>query len=130
MSLSDAIDLATEIEGHPDNVEPAALGGLTVAVWRVDASAASGDRAAGSLGPSEEGLGDGPPSGEPRRRVVYCRLDPPKDLTLAAFVPDFRLSTEQQEPRPCCIQPGRRGLQHRQGCPSLPPVWLPETWGP
>ncbi|MGI6662147.1 MAG: homoserine kinase [Bacillota bacterium] len=95
MSLSDAIDLATEIEGHPDNVVPAALGGLTVAVWRVDASAASGDRAAGSLGPSEEGLGDGPPSGEPRRRVVYCRLDPPKDLTLAAFVPDFRLSTEQ-----------------------------------
>jgi homoserine kinase len=80
MSLAQAIDLAVEVEGHPDNVVPATLGGMTVAVWTEESSTA---------------LGEGPPTDEHRRRVVHCRMDPPKDLTLAAFVPDFRLTTEQ-----------------------------------
>lgn len=79
MSLSEAIDLATEIEGHPDNVVPAAIGGLTAAVWE----GGPGDEDGGSLGPV------------PSSRVVYCRLAPPEELTMAALVPDFRLSTEE-----------------------------------
>jgi homoserine kinase len=32
LRLSEAIELATEIEGHPDNVAPAILGGMTVSI--------------------------------------------------------------------------------------------------
>lgn len=95
MSLAQAIDLAVEIEGHPDNVVPAVLGGMTVAVWTGESSTVSTDGTAGAPGASKAGSGYGSPAGETRRRVVCCRIDPPRDLTLAAFVPDFRLATEQ-----------------------------------
>jgi homoserine kinase len=75
MSLAEAIDLSVEIEGHPDNVVPATVGGMTVAVM--------------VEGPCKDRRPAGP------RRVQYCRIDPPEDLTMAAIVPDFRLSTEE-----------------------------------
>jgi homoserine kinase len=33
MSTEDILDLATDMEGHPDNVAPALLGGLVVSTW-------------------------------------------------------------------------------------------------
>lgn len=36
LKLSEVIDLATEIEGHPDNVAPAMLGGMTVSIQEPD----------------------------------------------------------------------------------------------
>lgn len=79
VGLGEAIDLATEIEGHPDNVVPAILGGITVAVCA--------DEPGGDLGDVTQR--------RESRRVICRRLEPPKDIALAAFVPDFRLSTEE-----------------------------------
>ncbi|HEV7934696.1 MAG TPA: homoserine kinase [Actinomadura sp.] len=63
-----ALALATEIEGHPDNVAPCLAGGLTIA-WT----------------PGDDGR---PPRGP---RLV--RLD--LDTEVVAFVPDRRLATER-----------------------------------
>ncbi len=60
--------LATEMEGHPDNVAPALFGGLTVAV-------------------SGEGFGPGAP--------VCIRFDPPPGLELAVVIPDRPMSTAE-----------------------------------
>jgi homoserine kinase len=66
-SLSDAevFALATEIEGHPDNVAPCLAGGLTIA-WTHQSG----------------------PAG-------MVKLTPHKDVRPVAVIPDFRLSTEQ-----------------------------------
>ena len=57
------MELATEIEGHPDNVAPAILGGLVVS-----------DR---------------------RDRTYYSRMDIDENLHFIAFIPDYKLSTEE-----------------------------------
>lgn len=58
------LDLATEIEGHPDNVAPALLGGLI----------ASTTKSSG--------------------RVVYKRIEPFKNLSTVVFVPEYEVSTK------------------------------------
>ncbi|MGI6632575.1 MAG: homoserine kinase [Bacillota bacterium] len=67
LSFSEALDLAVDIEGHPDNVVPCAVGGMTVAV-RAES--------------------------EGRVRTFYSRIGVPDGLTFAALVPGFRLTTE------------------------------------
>ena len=57
------ISMATEIEGHPDNVTPAILGGLCFSSMEDDGS------------------------------IVYRKLNWPKDWDLTVCVPDFELST-------------------------------------
>lgn len=59
-----ALSLATQFEGHPDNVAPALLGGLTASI----------------------ALEDG---------MTSVRLDPPKDVSIVAWIPDRRLSTSE-----------------------------------
>lgn len=67
LSQDDMLALATEIEGHPDNVAPALLGGLT-------ASAVSGGKVA---------------SVSWKDRALF------KDLKFVVAVPDFQLSTKK-----------------------------------
>lgn len=57
------ISIATEVEGHPDNVTPAIVGGLVFSSMENDGS------------------------------IVYRKLDWPKDWKLTVCVPDFELST-------------------------------------
>jgi len=57
------LSIATEIEGHPDNVAPAILGGVVFSSLQQDGS------------------------------VVYRKLPWPKDWKFTACVPDFELST-------------------------------------
>ncbi len=64
LSSDELLNMAAKIEGHPDNVAPALLGGITVNV-------------------AEGG------------KIRYVRADVPDDLRLAAFVPDFILSTRK-----------------------------------
>jgi len=59
------VELATKLEGHPDNVAPAALGGFTLA-WT-----------------GEQGLGKA------------IRLDPHPDLEVVVAIPADRLATER-----------------------------------
>jgi len=59
--------MATEIEGHPDNVGPSLFGGIIV-----------------SLAPEEKGA-----------PVPFVRLEPPKDLQALVVIPEFALSTEK-----------------------------------
>lgn len=63
LSLSDLVNLASEIEGHPDNTSPAMLGGLVTSVLE-------GDKV---YWVKQEILGD--------------------DIKLVAVIPDFKLST-------------------------------------
>ncbi|NLJ33745.1 MAG: homoserine kinase [Firmicutes bacterium] len=59
------LDLAVEVEGHPDNVTPALLGGLVI-------SAPKGDKAG-----------------------YHClRLEPPQELQAVVCIPEFRVVTE------------------------------------
>jgi homoserine kinase len=67
MSDDDALGLATELEGHPDNVAACLLGGLTIA-W-ADSTAPGG--------------------------VTALRLEPHADLAPVAIVPTTRLSTSR-----------------------------------
>ena len=81
LSREDICDLATELEGHPDNVAPAVYGGLTMS-WDMETA---------------EGVGSVPiPGGEPMHNgfhtINYRVAD---DLTAAVFVPDYELSTEK-----------------------------------
>ncbi len=57
------LSIATEIEGHPDNVVPAILGGLVIASQEDDGS------------------------------IAYSKLDWPDDWKITVCVPDFTLST-------------------------------------
>jgi homoserine kinase len=66
LSDADVLALASEIEGHPDNVAPALLGGLTVA-WQ----------------------------DEPRGGACAVRLECDARLRPVVFVPPFEASTEQ-----------------------------------
>lgn len=78
------LDLATRIEGHPDNVAPCLRGGLTIA-WM-----------AGGPGEREEhgeagGRGRAAAPGALRARVL--RLDPDPDITPVVFIPGSPLAT-------------------------------------
>ena len=57
------LSLATEVEGHPDNVAPAILGGFVLASQEDDGS------------------------------IVYRKLDWPEDWDITVCIPDFELST-------------------------------------
>lgn len=63
----DLLRLAVDIEGHPDNVTPALMGGLTVACQPED--------------------GEGPP--------LFVRFDPPPHLAVAVIVPASTLPTKE-----------------------------------
>jgi homoserine kinase len=58
------LSIASEVEGHPDNVAPAILGGLVLAMQQ------------------EDGL------------LSYSRIDWPEDWDITVCIPDFKLSTE------------------------------------
>lgn len=58
------LSIATEIEGHPDNVAPAILGGLIIAAQEDDGS------------------------------VTYRKLEWPEEWAITVCVPDFELATE------------------------------------
>lgn len=55
--------MATEVEGHPDNVAPAILGGVVLASQEEDST------------------------------LTYCKLDFPKEWDVTVCIPDFELST-------------------------------------
>ena len=57
------ISIATEVEGHPDNITPALLGGFILSSLEEDGS------------------------------VVYRKLEWPKEWKLTVFIPDFELDT-------------------------------------
>lgn len=56
--------IATEVEGHPDNVAPAILGGVVLATQEEDAT------------------------------LSYCKLNWPEEWDITVCIPDFQLSTE------------------------------------
>ena len=56
--------IATEVEGHPDNVAPAILGGFVLAAQEDDGT------------------------------ITYCKLKWPEEWDLTVCIPDFELSTE------------------------------------
>ena len=58
------LSIATEVEGHPDNVTPAIVGGLVLT--------------------SQEDDG----------RIVYRKLDWPQEWSITVCIPDYELSTE------------------------------------
>ncbi|MDQ3554212.1 MAG: homoserine kinase [Chloroflexota bacterium] len=70
------LELATELEGHPDNVAAALHGGFTVA------ARAREDSTEGRLRRSAE-------------RFLTARFEPPTGLLAVLFVPDRMLSTER-----------------------------------
>ncbi|MBE7705811.1 MAG: homoserine kinase [Cyanobacteria bacterium SIG30] len=61
--LSVLLSIATELEGHPDNITPALVGGITMATQEDDGS------------------------------VVYRKLPWPKEWKLMVCIPDYELST-------------------------------------
>lgn len=67
LTSQEIFDMATQIEGHPDNVAPAIFGGITVSTV----------------------------SGENHEKKAHClRFIPNKPLKLIVAVPDFKLSTK------------------------------------
>jgi homoserine kinase len=80
----DALPLANELEGHPDNVAPCLYGGLTIA-WLADSEGASPPR--GARGPGESTT----PRGLTARAV---RLEPDRAITPVAIVAPAPISTE------------------------------------
>jgi homoserine kinase len=74
-------ELAAALEGHPDNVAPAAFGGLTVS-WDSEA-----DERGGSIG-----VEGGSPLTQGFHAMNYA-VDP--EIAAAVFIPDFELSTER-----------------------------------
>ncbi len=65
LSQMELLDLAVELEGHPDNVAPALLGGLVISAPKDDKSG-----------------------------YHYLKLDPPKGLRAVLCVPNFTVNTE------------------------------------
>jgi len=63
LSESEILILATQIEGHPDNVTPAFSGGITVTMGQAGAG------------------------------FRYQKIDPPRDLIAIVLVPDYTLDT-------------------------------------
>ena len=97
------LDLATRIEGHPDNVAPALRGGLTVAwtqgpedEWRSDRDLqADGDaRPDDTPDGRDESGGEGGGSHPRDMRAFALRLTPDPDVSAVVFVPPNRLATE------------------------------------
>ncbi|MGH3415965.1 MAG: homoserine kinase [Actinocrinis sp.] len=90
------LDLATRIEGHPDNVAPALRGGLTVA-WTED----DGGREPGGHGHGQDadsaGTGPEPPRRADRQhehmRAFAQRLTPDPSVSAVVFIPPNRLAT-------------------------------------
>ncbi len=80
--LADArmLEIATELEGHPDNVAPAIFGGLTIA-WT------SSDQEAGS--------GTGMGAAREKGRVEVARFVPNSQIQPVVAVPSQPLATEQ-----------------------------------
>lgn len=58
------LSIATEVEGHPDNVTPAIVGGLTLTSSEDDGS------------------------------IVYRKIDWPEDWTLTVCIPEYELATD------------------------------------
>ena len=58
------LSIATEVEGHPDNVTPAIVGGLVLSSLEDDG------------------------------RIIYTKLDWPEEWAITVCVPDFELSTD------------------------------------
>lgn len=89
------VRLATEIEGHPDNVAATLLGGLTLAV-SAPAAAPSYFTASPEVvdNPAVEGMRnlDGGPAW---RNPVIVSLPVPNDLTTVVFIPNFEMSTKE-----------------------------------
>jgi len=110
LSGDELFQLATEIEGHPDNVAAALFGGFVVSVrgfasgTSAMADAATGDRhqAAGAgahvsadaavEAAAQARAAAGPPPGD---RYLRClKLDVPKSLYAVLAIPDFQVPTE------------------------------------
>jgi homoserine kinase len=96
-SQTDQIRLATEIEGHPDNVSAAILGGLTIAVSAPSPAplyftpttppADQNDTAPASF----RNLDGGPAW----RNPLVVSLPTPPNLTTVVFIPNFEMSTKE-----------------------------------
>lgn len=81
VAAAELVALATEIEGHPDNVAPAVLGGFTIA-WMADAAGApavGGAAAAGAVGAVGAAVRD----------------EPHPDITPIVAVPGTSLATKE-----------------------------------
>ena len=68
LSMDQLLEIAADIEGHPDNVAPALLGGFVIS--------------------TRESTKEGP-------RVRYMRLEPPLGSKVLVFIPDRELRTEE-----------------------------------
>jgi homoserine kinase len=109
------LDLATEIEGHPDNVAPALRGGLTVA-WPDPAAEPTGRPDEQSSEKSQ--VDENAERGSAKHHVGMLRLDPDPSISAVAFIPPASLATEQarrllpdQVPhRDAAFNAGRAGL--------------------
>ena len=66
LTPDEVLDIGTEMEGHPDNVAPAVLGGATIAWMGLEGTV---------------------------KRARAVRLDPPDIIRPVAFIPDFELKT-------------------------------------
>jgi homoserine kinase len=95
----DALPLASELEGHPDNVAPCLYGGLTVA-WLSRGDTGRGDAGHGETGGGDAGHGDtgrgGLPGGRPpgNDRVSRAvKLRPLAEITPVAVVAPAPVST-------------------------------------
>ncbi|MGE5575706.1 MAG: homoserine kinase [Syntrophothermus sp.] len=86
---SELLRLATGLEGHPDNVASALLGGITVALV---ARGQGDDREAG-VANSQRAEGAGQEA--ERERLLVRRILPPEDLEIILAVPTFTLRTSQ-----------------------------------
>ncbi len=91
------VRLATEIEGHPDNVAATLLGGLTLAVSAPAAAAPF------FIAPPAERVPDNPAveglrnldGGPAWRNPVIVSLPVPTNLTTVVFIPQFEMSTKE-----------------------------------
>lgn len=91
------VRLATEIEGHPDNVAATLLGGLTLAVSAPAAAApffTASTVPAAPDDPAVEGMRnqDGGPAW---RNPVIVSLPVTANLTTVVFIPNFEMSTKE-----------------------------------
>ena len=94
VSAGEALPLANELEGHPDNVATCLFGGLTIA-WLTD-SATSGGRP-----PAPPDTSSAPPGGRPpappdtsSRTPRAMRLQPAEEITPVAIIAPAPVSTK------------------------------------
>ena len=69
LSAEDMIQIGTQMEGHPDNVVPAIVGGMTASVYEAG-------------------------------QVIYSKVNVPKSLRFAIFIPDFLFQLLRQGSAP------------------------------